>query len=77
MYNIERKSLHLSSLNLENLTHFKQYSYKILHVFECSRASQEKVLHMLPQSDTTGGRNIKVLVFQFSYAEVSVTLHWD
>lgn len=67
MYNKEYKSLHISSLNLENLTHLKQYSYKVLHVCDCSRSSQVSVPYMLGQPDTTGGRNIKVLVFKCSY----------
>lgn len=71
MYNIEYKSLHISSLNLENLTHLKQYSYKALHVYDCSRDSQVNVPYMPPQSDTTGGRNIKVLVFKFSFVGLS------
>lgn len=70
MYNIEHKNLHISSLNLENLTHLKQFSYKILHVRDCSRASQGNVPRTLPLSDTTGGRNIKVLVFKFRYADL-------
>lgn len=67
MYNTEYKSLPMSFLNLGNLTHLEQYSYKVLHVCDCSRASQVNVPYMLPQSDTTGGRNIKVLVFKLSY----------
>lgn len=70
MCNIEYKSLHISSLNLENLTHLKQYRYKVLHVCDCLSASQMSVLYMLPQSDTKGCRNIKVPAFKFSNTDL-------